>query len=100
MAILFKKLWSKLDLPTNDWVLSRFGSFERPTEATVEPAVEEEPAPTSRSPASVAARLFDHWFDHGPADDSSPPQSGDRMSLIASGEAEAMIPPEHKSRAS
>ncbi|MEI9940378.1 MAG: hypothetical protein WDO69_24445 [Pseudomonadota bacterium] len=104
MALPFKRLLSRLKPPANDWVSSRFGSFEEPADLPAkepEAALEEESAPRSQTPASLAARLFDHWFDLGPLDDSTPPQSGERTSLIASTEEGApKIPPERKSRAS
>ena len=103
----FKKLLSKFEIPSNDWVLSRFGRFEAPAEleAVPESAPESEPAPASQAPISVAARLFEHWFAQGQveepaaAEDAAPPQSGDRMSPNASAEAPA-IAPERKSSAS
>jgi len=68
MALLLKKLWSRLELPENDWVLSRFGSFETrfDTPQTGSPQTLEGEAPgESQRPASVSARLFARWFDRG-----------------------------------
>jgi hypothetical protein len=105
MALPFNKLLARLELPANDWVLSRFGSLEAPTEASAaplgepsattleeSPPVAEEPAaPSSQWRVRVAARLFDHWFGQEPAadaadaaDTTAPPQSGERTSPNAS----------------
>ena len=68
MALLLKKLWSRLELPENDWVLSRFGSFEARFEAPARKsrqALEGEAPRASQPPASVSARLLARWFDRG-----------------------------------
>lgn len=96
----FKKLLSKLEIPKNDWVLSRFGGCEPPSDphATIGEGEqsEEEEAPESQAPTSVAARLL-NWFDAGPNDVA--PQSGSRMSSNASA-AEGSEERQRKSRAS
>jgi hypothetical protein len=103
MVLPFKRLLSKLEIPKNDWVLSRFGGCEPPSNphasgADREP-VEEEEAPASQAPTSVAARLLNRLFDTGSAEDAVPPQSCARVSSNASVE-EAFPEEEHKSRAS
>jgi hypothetical protein len=109
MVLPFKKLLSKLEIPKNDWVLSRFGGCEPPSDPVAAAELGSEPieeeAPVSQAPTSVAARLFNRWFDQGAADDVSvPPQSCARLSSNAS-EADALEfsehpEEEHKSRAS
>jgi len=88
MPLRLKNLLSKLELPTNDWVLSRLGGNE-PSASVPVPAPEAESEgeqPTeSQRPASVAARLLDIWFDQVPERESAePPQSGERVSRNAS----------------
>ncbi len=95
----FKKLLSKLEIPKNDWVLSRFGGCEPPSNPLASSALEteqvEDEAPVSQAPASVAARLLSRWFDQGAAEDVTvPPQSTERVSSNASDDEP------HKSRAS
>jgi len=83
----FKKLLSKLDIPKNDWVLSRFGGCEPPSNpraANVERDPAGEEAPISQGPSSVAARLLTRWFDGAGHDEATiPPQSGARLSSNA-----------------
>ena len=97
-----KKLLSKLEIPKNDWVLSRFGGCEppsNPTASDLDGELVEEEAPVSQAPTSVAARLLNRWFDFSPTDDVAvPPQSGARLSSNASDDEDPSE--EHKSRAS
>jgi hypothetical protein len=99
MVLPFKKLLSKLEIPKNDWVLSRFGGCEPPSNPTAsDSALVEEEAPTSQAPSSVAARLLNRWLDINPTDDGAvPPQSSARVSSNASGHEATK---ERKSRAS
>jgi|GEM_PF-6950467 len=87
----FKKFLSKLELPKNDWVLSRFGGCEPPSTPTAssdDGGLEaEEEAPASQAPISVAARLLSRLLDGSSTDDVAvPPQSGARVSSNASDE--------------
>lgn len=108
MVLPFKKLLSKLEIPKDDWVLSRFGGCEPPSDpaaAEVDSGLVEEEAPVSQAPTSVAARLFNRWFDAGTTDDVTvPPQSCARVSSNASDEDALEFSEfpeeEHKSRAS
>jgi hypothetical protein len=102
MARQIKKLLSKLELPTNDWVLSRFGGCEPgPPPPSADKPLVEEPTPESQRPASVAARLLERWFDRGAEGDSTqPPQSGERVSLKVSGEEPPSELPDRESCAS
>ncbi|HEX2669565.1 MAG TPA: hypothetical protein VHM25_01775 [Polyangiaceae bacterium] len=100
----FKKLLSKLELPKNDWVLSRFGGCEPPSNPVAsddQTALVEDEAPVSQAPPSVAARLLNRLFDVSPTDDVAvPPQSGARVSSNASDDDELSDEDERKSRAS
>lgn len=103
MVLPFKKLLSKLEIPKNDWVLSRFGGCEPPSAPNASPsegpAVDDD-APASQAPISLAARLLNSWFDSSSADDVTvPPQSSARLSSNAS-DNEGALEAEHKSRAS
>lgn len=105
MVTPFKKILSKLEIPKNDWVLSRFGGCEPPPDAPsadLESGPVDDDAPVSQAPISVAARLFNRWFDHGSAEDvSAPPQSVARMSPNAPVAESSDLPEkEHDSRAS
>src|SRR4051812_47127278 len=93
----FKKLLSKLEIPKNDWVLSRFGGCEPPSEPRATGGEQsQEEAPESQPPASVAARLLE-WWDASPSDVA--PQSGARMSSNASEDEALQEKAERKSRA-
>ncbi|HEY0469906.1 MAG TPA: hypothetical protein VGC79_37225 [Polyangiaceae bacterium] len=100
MALGLKKLVSKLELPTNDWVLSRFGGCEPPappatTEREIAEDAAEELAPVSQAPVSVAARLFDRLFNQSIENDApEPPQSGERLSPNATGDGPSKRPPD------
>ena len=72
MALPFRRLLSKLEMPGTDWVLSRFGGAEA------------DPVPESQPPSSSVVWLFGKWVEQGPVDESSPPQSGERPSRNAS----------------
>jgi len=98
-----KKLLSKFEIPKNDWVLSRFGGCEPPSNPVAsdgDSGLVAEEAPVSEAPISVAARLLNRLLDINPADDATvPPQSGARLSSNASAD-EVDSTDEHKSRAS
>jgi len=99
----FKKLISKLEIPKDDWVLSRFGGCEPPSDPTAAAVGVEDEAPASQAPPSVAARIFNRLFEPITADDvAMPPQSGERLSSNASADEppEPSEEEERKSRAS
>lgn len=103
MVLPFKKLFSKLEVPKDDWVLSRFGGCEPPSNpnaASPEDLVEGgDEAPVSHAPTSVARRLLKSLFDTASPDEAAvPPQSGARVSSNASDDV--FPEDEHKSRAS
>ena len=102
MVLPFKKILSKFEIPKNDWVLSRFGGCEPPSNpaASDDSGLVEEDAPVSQAPSSVAARLLNRLLDISLVDDATvPPQSGARVSSNAS-EEEVISTEDHESRAS
>jgi hypothetical protein len=124
MVLPFKKLLSKLEIPKNDWVLSRFGGCEPPSDpaatsrallependwvlsrfggcepppdpgATNDEALTEEAAPLSQAPVSVAARLLNRLFDPGCGDDPTVPPQS--CSRMSSNASETERTPEHE----
>src|SRR5437762_14282483 len=97
----FKKLISKLEIPKDDWGLSRFGGGEPPSNPAATDHGRDEEAPVSQAPPSVAARIFQRLFEPGTAEESTlPPQSGERLSSNASADKalELSADDEHKSR--
>jgi hypothetical protein len=126
MVLPFKKILSKLEIPKNDWVLSRFGGCEPPSDPTatsralVEPENDwvlsrfggcepppdpgvsddhtpvEEEAPLSQAPVSVAARILNRWFDAGSADDLAVPPQSCSRMSSNASDAELADEEEHE----
>ena len=99
MPLRLRNLVSKLELPSDDWVLSRFGGNEPPAAVAAGEEEGEEPKDSQRR-ASAGAQPFNNGVAQVPADGSAQaPQSGARVSLNASSD-DSSQKPDRESRAS
>ena len=101
MIALLKKVWSKLEVPEDDWLLSRYGGCEPLADADSATGLDNEsPAANDAVGAPESASVpFSNWFGEEVSDESAPPQSGE-MSSNASYDIAPQDEVERRSRAS
>lgn len=100
MIALLKKVWAKLEVPEDDWLLSRYGGCEPLDGAAAANGLDSElPGANDASTPPVSARQpFSNWFGEEVVDESAPPQSVE-MSSNAAYDIAPQGDAEHRSRA-
>lgn len=101
MIALLKKVWAKLEVPEDDWLLSRYGGCEPLDEAETATGLDGDvPVAKGANGSSALANVpFSNWFGEEVLDESAPPQSGE-MSSNASYDIAPQVEVERRSRAS